>query len=371
AEKFLGEWINNKILLQEEKESFYLHTITFTDPLTLQEKQINLLVALLDLENSKHLIYPHENICEGPVIDRMNLVHHTQANFGCVYILYEDKEYTLEQKVFNRIVDQKPIFEFQFFDNTYHKLFKIDAEGDIKTITDFLTEKDGFIADGHHRYMAALKYYEYRQKENLQPDKAKYRLVSLANVYDRNLLILPTHRIVYKKAIFNSVDEFISLLIKYYEIEEAPPVVNYDSIKKHISEMNKYNMISFLIYLNKYKKLFKLTSRFLTDYNKIISINASNRLKNINTTVLHHLILPCLYGIRVENMKIPEEIDFSKSLVEAVTKCNDDKVDCVIFLSSMKVEDLIFIAKLGEKIPQKTTFFYPKIPSGLTIYKFE
>ncbi len=370
AASFLQQFIDDNILILDKEEGLYLHTIIFTDPLTLQEKQLNLLFATLDLEESKQFIFPHEEVFEAPIIDRMNLLHATNANFGSVFLLYEDKEYILEQNVFKKIVTQQPIFSFKHMDNTYHRLYKIYMEEDIRVVTNFLRGRDGFIADGHHRYIAALKYYEFHKVRQLNPERVRYRLVSLTNAYDKNLLILPTHRVVYKKALFNSVDEFISSLNKYFEIEEVHENIDYETIKNQITQMNKYYLISFLIYLNSFKKLFKLTSRFLTDYNKILSINASNRLKNINTIVLHHFILPRLYNITIDNMKVPEEIDFTKSLTEAANRCKDKNVDSVIFLTPMKVDDLIFIAKLGEKIPQKTTYFYPKIPSGLVIYKF-
>lgn len=370
AAKFLSEFIEEKVLLEDDTHKFYLHLIEFIDPLTSQNKQLFTIIATLDIEQSSPHIYPHENVFEAPIVDRINLLHSTNANFGSIYILYEDKEQILEQRIFSKVVKEKPIHDFTSIDNTHHKLYNISSQEDIVYIENFVKNKDGFIADGHHRYFAALKYYEYCKAKGLDAQKAKYRLVTLANAYNQNLLILPTHRIVYKKGTFNSLDEFYSLLVKNYEIKEITQAVDYNIIKNEILEMNKHSLISFLIYLNGFKKLFKVSSRFLTDYNKILSINASNRLKNINTTVLHHLILPLLYDLPIDKMKVPEDIDFSKSLTEAVAKCSDEKVDSVMFLSSMKVEDLIFIAKLGEKIPPKTTYFYPKLPTGLVIYKF-
>ncbi len=370
AAKFLSEFIEEKVLLEDDTPKFYLHKIEFIDPLTLQEKQLFTLIATLDMEQSSSCIYPHENVFEAPIVDRINLLHSTNANFGSVYILYEDKEQILEETIFSRVAKEKPIYNFTNIDNTHHELYKITSENDITYIKNFIENKDGFIADGHHRYFAALKYYEYCKSRGADAQKARYRLVTLANACNQNLLILPTHRIVYKKSIFNTLDEFYSLLVKNYEIKEIGSSVDYNTIKSEILEMNRHFLTSFVIYLNRFKKLFKVTSRFLTDYSKIISINASNRLKNINTTILHYLILPLLYDLPIDKMKVPEDIGFSKSLTEAVSKCHDEKVDSVIFLSPMKVEDLIFIAKLGEKIPPKTTYFYPKLPSGLTIYKF-
>lgn len=370
AARFLTDFLNEKVLLQEESDNFYLHQIEFVDPLTGQAKQLFTIVALLDLEQSSTQIYPHEDVFEGPIVDRISLLHSTNANFGSVFLLYEDKEYLLEENIFKKVSREKPIYDFTHIDNTHHKLFRITSEEDIRYVENIIRNKDGFIADGHHRYFAALKYYEYCKAKGLDVQRTKYRMVTLANAYDPHLLILPTHRIVYKKGKFNTAEEFCSLLVKNYEIEEITKNVDYNTIKNEIIEMNKHFLVSFLIYLNRFKKLYKIVSRFLTDYNKILSINASNRLKNINTTVLHHLILPLLYDLLPEKMKVGEDIDFSKSLTEAVNKCFDEKVDSVIFLSSMKVEDLIFIAKLGERIPPKTTYFYPKLPSGLVIYKF-
>ena len=263
----------------------------------------------------------------------------------------------------------KPMVDVKGYDGFTHKLWKIEDTGLISFIQERLKNKVLFIADGHHRYQTAINYADEIRKKtgNTDSDASfNYRMVILANMFDEGLSILPTHRFIKKSDI--NMDVFIKKLGEYFNVEEktfdrskVKVEMLCEQIKKDIKTDKKHK---FAIYLK--DRYFVLT---LKD-EKIMTRFAGDRSetwRTLDVSILHKIILEHFMGINESNLE--DHVKYTRDDVEAVKFVDDGSFDLSIIMNATKIGELKAVADAGEHMPQKSTYFLPKMLSGLVMYK--
>ena len=369
AADYLADWIEQGALKQDTDEAIYAYVQDFE--INGNHFQRYSFIALAKLEEFGKIVRPHEEILEKPLIDRLNLKKSTSADFGLVFMLYEDRQ-RIADNIITEAVNEEPLIDFVDEQDVRHRLFAIPAQSDIEQIVNMMSDKSCIIADGHHRYTTGLTY----SKENGNP-AAKYQMMAFANTYHEGLLILATHRLVGNLDNFNS-EAFINSLRDKFRISEYKfdtPAAKLQARQKMLTEMKAEHDKD-----NNAIGIYSSTNAFyvavLKDKHQMdeVAPDMSTQSKLLDLTVLHKLILESLLGIDKDRLAKGENIQYLKdtpsAIDDSIAQVDSGQKQAAFFMNPVKIKELKAVTDAGERMPQKATYFYPKVFSGLTIYKF-
>ena len=365
AKEFLEKWLSENILVGSEENSIYPYKINYE--INNQKKIMNGFFILLKIDKNYEKIRAHEKTLSKPKEDRLNLLRNCKANLEPIQLLYVD-----EKDEINKIINDKinnPIFQIKAYDSFYHTLWKLEDKKIIEHIEKILKNKILFIADGHHRYQTAINFANEMsgKYQNYNDDSPfNYRMVILVNMFDEGLSILPTHRLVKKDEI--DINKFLSKLENYFEIIEKnitnDNIINIE--KKIMSDISSENKKQFVLYLK--NKYYILTLKNLNLMDKV-GDNHSKIWKSLDVSILQKLIFEEILNINQENLE--NHVFYTRDLKEAIRFVNEEKYNFSFLMNPTKINELKTIAESGEHMPQKSTYFLPKMLSGLVMYKMD
>jgi len=365
AKKLFDEWQKQGIFTKSEKTAIYPYKIDYK--IKNQKKTMNGFFVLLKLDPEYKTVKAHEKTLAKPKADRLNLMRECDANLEPIELLYVDKEDKIRKNIDNAI--SKPIVKVQGYDGFTHALWKLDDEKVVNEIVKELKNKELYIADGHHRYQTSINFaQEKKEKTGVKDSNApfNYIMVIIANIFDPGLSILPTHRLVKTSNLM--VEELLEKMKKYFVIEEKTVKgTDSDLIGKQIMKDIETNTgHKFAIYCK--KKYYVLTLKDV----KIMDALAGDHSKtwrNLDVSILHKLILE--QGIGINDNNLEDHVKYTRSDAEAVKFVDEGKFDVSFLINATKIEELKVIAEAGEHMPQKSTYFLPKMLSGLVMYKMD
>ena len=345
AKQSLDAWLKEQVLVTSPSPCFYSYEISYA--LHGKEQRLRGFLGLVRLEElGKGNIHPHECTHSKPKKDRLDLMRICSANISPIFSLYNSPDKTTSSML-AEINKTEPYIEAKDSDGSVHRLWTIQDSSSISIIMNELADKAIFIADGHHRYETALEYQrEMREKEGPSDtaNPCDYVLMFLANMSDEGLTILPTHRLVK-----NIPHDALESLSTDFEIREMRGHFNIaDSIagKRDVFGLYKGS-----------DSWYKLSYR-----GEGIS-DAPPALKDLDVTILHELIFKKL-GI-YENIAYEMDVDKCISLVR------EGNFGAAFFLNSTRVEDVERVALASLRMPPKSTYFYPKLLTGLVLNIFK
>lgn len=358
-------WIDQSILVQSEKDAIYPYRIDYS--IDGEKKSMNGFFTLLKLDNEYKQVKAHEKTLSKPKADRLDLMRTCNANLEPIQLLYID-ELDLLQKEIQKKCDDTPLIHVKGYDSFYHTLWKITDEKLINLIKKTLKDQIVFIADGHHRYQTAINFSnEMRQKTgNAHIDAPfNYIMIIFVNMFDKGLSILPTHRLL---KIPIDRDDLLSKLNKYFTIEtyirgkeEHTQIV--DTIKEKLKTKN----------LHRFCLFFKDTIYVLTlkDESSMDALakEYSKTWRTLDVSILHKIIIETILGITQETLE--DHVTYTRDDEEAIRFVDMGEYDCSILMNATKIEELKSIAEAEEHMPQKSTYFLPKMLSGLVVYKMD
>jgi len=345
ARKYLETWTSEGVLIQSKKPSFYVYTMSYE--VNGQKKHLAGLLGLIGLEElGKGSIYPHECTHSTPKQDRLNLLRSCDANISPIFSLYKSTGGKVSA-LFSKIIQSKPYFEATDADGSLHRLWKVDKKKDITVIKKELEDKPIFIADGHHRYETALEYQREMSKKRSSvkvKEPFDYVLMFFSNMLDEGLTILPTHRLI--KEIPDDIDKMLS---EFFEIE----IVNEDfDVARKMSGLK--NVFGFFKNDSKQWYILHLKQDLLRD--------GSPDIREIDVFILHDVVLKRILHVT--------DIDYEMDIQRALEKVKKGKFEAVFFLNPTKVEDVEKAALSSMRMPPKSTYFYPKLLTGVVINSF-
>jgi len=262
----------------------------------------------------------------------------------------------------HKATDGSPLSEFTDKDGVTHKLWRIDGVGGqatIAKIAELMKDKQVFIADGHHRYETALNY------RNSVSDKSEigtsaYVPMMLVNMENPGLIVLPTHRIVRDLPGFD-YSEIIAKSGEYFDITEG--LSREESVSQSAAAC-KNGKKAFVLYVGG-----KYTLMTLKDIAVMDSLlpNEDISLRQLDVSVLHSLVLERLLGIDKANMAAQTNLTYIKLEEDAIAAVDNGTANCAFLLNGTKVGEIKDVALAGGKMPQKSTYFYPKLTTGLVM----
>jgi uncharacterized protein (DUF1015 family) len=365
AKKLYDEWLVDSTLIKSDKLAVFAYKIDYK--LEGSKKTMNGFFVLLKIDPDYKLVKAHERTLSKPKADRLNLTRACKSNLEPIQLLYIDEKDEIRKAIDKKIIT--PIIDVKGYDGFKHRLWKLEDTETISMIQNQLKDEILFIADGHHRYQTAINYANEMKEETGDKSTSapfNFIMVVLANMFDEGLSILPTHRFVKKSDV--NFESCLNKLKQYFIIEEK--IVDKKDTqtisKKIIKDIKTKDKHKFALYTK--EKYYILT---LKD-EKVMDEFASDRSKTwriLDVSILHKIVLEHIMGINQDNLE--DHVKYTRVDEEAIYFVNQGKYDFSVLMNATKINELKAIADAGEHMPQKSTYFLPKMLSGLVAYKME
>ena len=378
AKDSFDSWQKNSILIKDAFPSIYVYSQEYHLGETegFEKKRRLGFIALSKLENfGEGKIHPHENTLAKPKEDRLKLMQHCNANFSSIFGLFSDPSKRIDS-VLKDYMRHSPLYDLVDDAGMRHTLWAIRDNKVIQIITGVMSDKQVFIADGHHRYETAINYRnEMREKlPNFTGEELyNYVMMYFTNTNSEGLSILPIHRLVSnlsnfdKKKIIKKAGEFFN--IEKLSLNESDEKTVKQKLFSDMKERGKKEHI-FGMYLGNDEYLL-LTLKDEDVLDRLITNSRHPSWKKLDVTILHTLLIEKVLGVSEKNLAEQKNITYTISGDEAIKDVKAGKYQIALFLNPTKIEEVKDVATAGEKMPQKSTFFYPKLITGLVMNKLE
>lgn len=370
ASAFFKNWLDQHVLVHEEKAAIYLYEQEFNASMGRLTRSG--FIAGVGVEEYKTgIILPHEETLSKAKADRLELLRHCHANFSPIFGLYDDSSLTVENIAIH-YKQNTPDVAFTDEEGESHRLWIITDTEDLVAITTFFKNQKIYIADGHHRYETALGFHKEMKARG--DSRFSFCLMTLVNLYDPGLIIYPTHRLVKNVAGF-SAENFLEKIKKIFTISTFPvPAADRGTLLltelAHLATLMPENH-AFLLYLGE-GKLHRLTLPRTIENQLMVAFNsaASPAWCKLDVAVLQSLVLEGMLGIDREARAGGENLAYTRDEAGALDSVDSGEYQAVFFLNPTQVREVTEVAATGDRMPQKSTYFYPKLITGLVINDF-
>jgi len=370
--QLLHDWLTEGVFERDETPAIYFLTHHFS--LKSGEKKMRqgffALTPLQDL--SSGTIRPHEKTLDAPKEDRLKLMLACHAQLSPIFALYAEPKQTVNRLLAGQVEGVAPLIEVEQESGEACRLWRITAPDLIERIRQEMKGQPLLIADGHHRYEATLNYRNRLRSEQGQGtgrEAFNYIMTYFANMNDENVVILPTHRLVrgYAPQPFLQLEESLG---KYFYLEPYPktPEGRSSFLKALRSGGKKQRLIGASFKRDPRYLILRLKNKRIMQR---MANDLSAALRELDVTTLHLLILEHILGLTREQQVNGETIRYSQDEEAVLQSLEKEDFQAAFILNAPKAEDILTVAGGGEKMPQKSTYFYPKLFSGLIVNKID
>ncbi len=377
AAAYLDKWQEDGTLVRDLAPSMYVYAQRYTLA-NGQERERKGFIALTRVEDfDGGAVRPHERTLSGPKADRLNLMKHCKSNLSSIFSLYpESVELPPDERIMGMLegaIKGDPLVNVVGDDGVTNVVWKVDDAATIEKVVDAMAEKSLFIADGHHRYETAINYRDFMREETENPtgdELFNFVMMYFTSMRDEGLDIFPTHRVVRGLEDFDGV-ALLEDCKEYFDLEtidfddSGEPAARVEFMKRLGDGVEGHT--SFGLYLkgtNTYNIL-RLKDAKVMD--ELLGADLPEVYKNLDVTILHSLLLGKILGISQESQTRQENLQYVKSTDHAFELGRSDENQMVFIMNPTTVEQVRLVSEAELLMPQKSTYFYPKILSGLTI----
>ena len=371
---YLAEWMRDGVLKRDEKPAIYAYHQEYKvdDEIRVRKG----FVALAKLEAYGEGVKAHERTLAAPKQDRFNLMVTTEANTGQIFMLYSEPERLINKALDTAIVGKEPDFLATDDFGCIHKMWRVTDKKAIREVKTHMEPMTLFIADGHHRYETAVNYMTHMKKLKKKCVKGATEnfnncMMTFVNVDEPGLTILPTHRLIYGLE-DQKVESLLNNAMEYFTIEHFPLGDNDEKAVKNVLDAMKTrqkNENLFGLYMKGDNEI-KLLS--LKDNHAMENLvpEMSDDWKKLDIAILHTILMDKFLGIDREKLEAKTNVEYFRDPVEPFKKARDDDHYQLVFLvNPTGVEQVKKVAANGERMPQKSTDFFPKLLSGMIMNK--
>ena len=367
AAEDLRVMLSSGVLRCDAEDGIYIYEEEFTAYGKRHKvKGIYTLVRLAEF--SEGVVLPHEETLSKAKTDRFNLMSETYCNFSAIYSMYSDAERKVTS-IIGKLSERKPDIEFTASDGVVQRLWCIYNKEEISAIRAAFADKKLYIADGHHRYETALAFRKKMLADGdikSEDDLGNFVMMMLVDMENDGLVVFPTHRLVRDLKSYDR-EAVKKGLAKYFDVTP----VEKSGIEKALDEGKDGKVYVWCAGNGEY---FSVALRDKESAEKRLGelfADKSSAYRNLDVTVLHSLILEEIFGIDRENMANQINLTYTRSIDEATDGVDSGKFDCAFIINPTKVSEIRDVAAAGDKMPQKSTYFYPKLITGLVMNKIK
>src|SRR5438034_1235096 len=367
AADFFRDWRRQGIFLQDTQPSVYVYTQRFAIPGGNREAERRGFIALGQLEDySAGIVFRHEQTLAKPKADRLDLLRATRAHFEQIFMLYSDPEGEIEKALESA---DHPTVELSDEYGVVHRVWKVSDPAIIEFVRGKMDEKKLIIADGHHRYETSLNYRDEQRREHGENPRAalaphEFTMMTFVNMEAPGLLILPTHRVVHGFA-SSSADSFREGASAYFSVEEVDNSINAERANVILREAGRTGTALLAVGAD---RSFLLSRPKAPDS---IFAGLSIRQQSLDVVQLHKCIIEGVLGISTEAIRNQANLNYIRDASEAMNIVRNGQANFAFLMNPVPMRQVRDLALSGEVLPQKSTDFYPKLLSGLTVYALE
>ena len=357
AANLLKLWREQGVLKTDAKPALYLATQTYVAPggKTMTFAGV---YAQLQLEDyKKGVVRPHEKTLSKPKADRLELTKATNTNFSPIFFLYDDAKGAADKWMAAQM-KKKPAADFRTPGGERHKLWVVDAPAAIKAFTGRLAKAPIYIADGHHRYETMLGYAKTAPKAVKK--EAASTLVCLTPFQSKGLIILPTHRLIEGLKDFNAT-RLLQALVADFDIQEAASV---PELEKAMAKAGAKKHVFGLILPD---GLYSLTLKASVDPLKAVKEKRSAAYKHLDVSLLQALVLEKVLGMTPASISAQEHLSFEKGADKAAKAVAAGSAQAAFLLNPTRMDQLKAVSDAKDVMPQKSTYFQPKLITGAVL----
>jgi len=364
----LEQWLKQGILAKASQPAIYMHDHYFNYS-GESYKRRGIITDIRVEEWDKEVVRPHESTFGKARNDRIRLLHACQANTSSILSLYKDNGNQIASVLTNQ-ENKEPFISLSTEDGETHHIWEITDVAAIEKIRNSLMHESIYIADGHHRYESALAYMHERHastKSELEGSPYNYVMMTLVHFSDPGLLILPPHRQV-RGVSKRLISQLLAKITPLFEMRELPlnSGTMWQTIDSFLSDDNEDNRMV-LSGLSS-DSVFLLTLRDPSSVSSMVPFFHTDLYKRLMVSVSDHVILEKMLGAEGEEGEMV--IDYTPDMQEALNNVLNQEYQISILLSPIQPETLKDIADSGDRMPKKSTYFYPKVPTGFIINKW-
>ncbi len=356
-------WLKERVLVQDEHPAVYFYSQQYV---IRGEKKTRLgFISLLKLGDEKGgAVFGHENTHTAAKLDRFKLIKQVKANLSPIFIIFLDKKRIIQRILQRYLRAQKPFIEVTDDEKTVHKLWRLNDPDVLKMVESSMNNENMFIADGHHRYEVSCDFRDLMREilktEFTGEEYFNYSLAYFTNTDYRGLSILPIHRLLKLDPPLD-LNDFMIKAKEYFDIDQLKDRTRFFFL------MEKAGCSEHLLGLYKDKKYFLLRLKNVKMLDKLIA-DKPKEYRTLDVAILNYLVFKNILKLDLNNLTA---IKYNPDPYELMDQVDSDPANTAFFLNPVKIQQIINIATSGNKMPPKSTYFYPKVLSGLVVNKFE
>lgn len=364
AARTLREWLTDGTLRRDGMPAFYLLQQTFSHGDRKYTRTL-LFGRLRVVPWSEGSVLPHEQTFPKHKDDRLRLMRAAHVNASPVFLFYRENA-LIEGQLRLAEATNPPITEFDTPDGQHYRLYRIDAPIDVKALENYLAEETLYVADGHHRYETALNY---RDEVKSQRDKwtgdepENFALVGLVAADDPGLLVLPTHRVTSAETPWAEVSSALEAFFDVEPFAGDAEALAIELAARHVSALG--------FAAKDADTLFVLTPKETHVIDHLLPQDRSPAWRALDYAICDYVVMRHCVGLSEEQTKDQSVLWFTEHAVEAVRQVREGKARYAVLLNPVPVHRVLELADAGDRMPQKSTFFYPKVPAGVVFNLLE
>lgn len=363
ARDCLRDWKSSQAMIREAFPCLYISVQNYSE----EGKPKTRIGFYGAMKLDEHAVRKHENTLNGPKEDRLKLIKEVGTNLSPIFGLFEDTKGTV-QAALRKSLKKKPLLDISIA-GVRHRLYEENRPDLIQTVTRAMKSKPMFIADGHHRFEVALQYKKWMKARTLRASRAgdaewEYVLTYFSDCLHNPFKIFPTHRLI-------RLPKGKSLLQELKKAGSLRKVAGLKEVLTHLEKTRQETKVKHYTF-----GLYSSEDGFylLTLDKKTVSGIKKNPVETLDVAVLHQQILEPFFGIRLESAHggaRSKDLEFTRDANEAVEKVRNGLFHAAVFLRPASLGEMLLVSKKGLKMPQKSTYFYPKLLTGLVFHGLE
>lgn len=366
ARRYLFDWIATGALTIDDAPSIYVHHQTFQNHAGEQVTRRGFLANIRLADYDERVVLPHERTLRGPKEDRLALMKATETNLSPVFFLYSDPASAVDDSL-TAVIEGAVPASTTTPDGILHELWRVTDADVIAKVTSFLAAEQVLIADGHHRYETALAYRAFRRECAEEPHADapyEFALGFFVNLADPGLAVFPTHRVVHSVTNFPGLDAVTARLADHPEFAvEQLSTFHRGEIIEALNAAGDLGP-SFVLLGDGESALVRFVGELSSD---LFASDTPDEVRALDVCVLHEALLDGMLGISRAAQEDKTNLHYIKGDDAAFAAANAAATQLVVLMNATPVDQVDRVCRSGGVMPQKSTFFYPKILSGLLI----
>ena len=352
----IRQWMSKGILKKDEEPAIFIYRQEF-GLFGKTYTRTGFIAALRLHPYEENKVLPHEITHRAPKIDRLNMLRATQKNLETGFLLYPDPE-KITINLFAEITKTRALVDVEDSLGVRNLIWRLTNPEKIELVQEAVIDKQFVIADGHHRYETAIAYRDERrgQEEWTEDSALNFRMSYMVPVQDEGLIVLPTHRLLKK---INLTDDTLQEFRKFFAVSEID--ANTENLRSFLESHKKKH--AFCVYDG--KKAYGLLLKDEKTVSQFMDAAWPDEYRSLDMTILKNVVFEAI--MKTGELKIDEDILYVRWIKNAVEKVDNGEAKLAFLVNPTTPETVLRIARKHERMPEKSTDFYPKMVSGFTM----